>query len=67
MIDSGIGSLPIIPIVLVPWHRTVTLVIVCLFLLTLSWVATLLRFWTRGVLLRTIGIDDWLLLASLVR
>jgi hypothetical protein len=66
MITSGVGSLPIIPIVLIPWHQTQAIVIVILFLLVLSWVTALLRLWIRRVLLRTIAIDDRLLIASLV-
>lgn len=40
--------------------------ITCIVFMSLSWITVLFRFYTRGVLVRNIGADDWCVLSSAV-
>ncbi|KAF2432375.1 hypothetical protein EJ08DRAFT_585601 [Tothia fuscella] len=48
-----------VPIQQVPQSQATSLVIAAIVFLCLSWITVLARFWTRTVLWRSLGWDDW--------
>jgi hypothetical protein len=56
-----------VAIELVPRSQANSVVVIAIAFLTASWVAVLLRFWTRGKLVRSLGWDDWTMGITIVR
>jgi hypothetical protein len=61
---SGFTEVPIDP---VPLSHTITIATVSILFLVVTWITVALRFYTRIVIVRILGWDDWIMLFTLVR
>jgi len=57
----------VFPITYIPKHIFVGQIVLVGAFLGLSWPIVLLRFWTRRVIVRSLGWDDWTVLITTVR
>jgi hypothetical protein len=65
--DSGFfGGNFVIPVKPVPRSHNTAIFSVCAVFVVISWITVSLRFWTRAVIVKSIGYDDMVMLFTMV-
>jgi hypothetical protein len=59
-------EITVVPLDPVPEQHTVSIASVCVASMFVAWTAVILRFITRSFINRSLGWDDWIMLAALV-